>query len=350
LPDEQHALSKASEIRLFSKCRNELLRLPAFLEHYRRLGVDRFYFADNESSDGTTRYLTSQPDAHVFATTGRFREARGGTEWLNALMARFGVGHWCVNVDVDELLVYPGSESATLPKLTAFLESSGHQALSCMLLDMYPGGSLEDVSYRQGEDLISSAPYFDPGPYERIPIMECPGVLIRGGVRERVFYPEFRDRSFADRIYQSAYHRIVLNTPVLGDLEWIKRRRPGAPPALTKVPLVRWDYESQYLDCNHTISPMSVAPESGVLLHFKFLQDFHARAVEGAARGEYYGGATEYRRYAAKLHEEPRMTLKYERSVQLTDPVQLTELGLMRDTQAWTRARSVQERAGESTR
>ena len=31
------------EIRAFSTCRNECLRLPAFLRHYRGLGVDRFF-------------------------------------------------------------------------------------------------------------------------------------------------------------------------------------------------------------------------------------------------------------------------------------------------------------------
>jgi len=39
-------------LRLFSKCRNERLRLPAFLDHYRRLGVETFFLVDNDSSDG----------------------------------------------------------------------------------------------------------------------------------------------------------------------------------------------------------------------------------------------------------------------------------------------------------
>lgn len=50
------------EILLFSKCRNESLRLPAFLRHYRNLGVNRFFIVDNESTDGSTEYLVTQPD------------------------------------------------------------------------------------------------------------------------------------------------------------------------------------------------------------------------------------------------------------------------------------------------
>ena len=43
-------------------CRNERLRLPAFLNHYRSLGVDEFLVIDNDSSDGSTEYLAAQAD------------------------------------------------------------------------------------------------------------------------------------------------------------------------------------------------------------------------------------------------------------------------------------------------
>src|SRR5450432_4038045 len=130
----------SKEIRLFSKCRNESLRLPAFLRFYRKLGVQRFFFADNASTDGTAQLLAKEPDVHVFRTDGSFRAASGGTDWLNALLAQFGVGHWCVTVDVDELLYYPGSENVGLRALTDYLDAHEYQAMGCLLLDMYPGG------------------------------------------------------------------------------------------------------------------------------------------------------------------------------------------------------------------
>jgi hypothetical protein len=43
------AAASRDEIRLFARCRNEILRLPAFFQHYRAMGVDRFYIVDNES-------------------------------------------------------------------------------------------------------------------------------------------------------------------------------------------------------------------------------------------------------------------------------------------------------------
>jgi hypothetical protein len=91
---------------------------------------------------------------------------------------------------------------------------------------------------------------------------------------------------------------------------------------------------------NHFVSPKTVAAESGVLLHFKLLRDFDARAVEEARRGEYYDGAIEFRRYAEKLREDPKLTFRYAGSLRLEDSFQLVRLGFMRDTDSWEQTRT----------
>src|SRR3954469_25209951 len=144
---EPPATDGKPDIRLFAKLRNESLRLPAFLRHYRQLGVRRFFFADNGSTDGSAELLRAQPDVRVFSTSGSFREARGGTDWLNALLDKFGAGHWCVTVDIDELLYYPGSERAGLPELTRHLDEGGAQAMYALLLDLYPRTPLRQAHY-----------------------------------------------------------------------------------------------------------------------------------------------------------------------------------------------------------
>src|SRR5262245_7965759 len=144
------------EIRLFSKCRNEMLRLSAFLAHYRKLGVARFFMVDNASDDGTAEFLRAQPDVHVFHAAGSFRAARGGTDWLNAVLQEFGVGHWCVTVDVDELFRYPGSETVGLHQLVRYLDDQDYEAMHCLLLDMYPELPLRDANI--GSDLVEAAP------------------------------------------------------------------------------------------------------------------------------------------------------------------------------------------------
>jgi hypothetical protein len=327
------------EIRLFSKCRNEKLRLPAFLKHYRKLGVQRFFIIDNASDDGSAEFLKAQPDVHVFNTDGSFRAARGGTDWLNAVLQEFGVGHWCVTVDVVELLHYPGSESVGLRGLVHYLDDQGYQALHCLLLDMYPGQSLREAT-EIGDDLVAVAPWFDPGPYRRFPCEDCPHVLIYGGVRERVFYPEARADDLMRKLHVKLYHRLLFNLPVARDSQRLRAHRPHFPPCLTKVPLVRWDADTRYVNVNHFVSPRKLAPEAGVLLHFKLLADFHQRADQEVARKEYYDGAVEFRRYSAKLRADREITFRNADSVRLESDAQLVALGLMRDSDAWSRARA----------
>jgi hypothetical protein len=305
-------------ITAFAKCRNERLRLPAFLRHYRELGVTGFVIVDNASIDGSAEYLRGQHDVNVVSTRAPLRQSRGGAAWLNGVLAEFGTDSWCVTVDIDELLVYPGSERARLPEFTRYLDEQGCAAVMCLLLDMYPRGPLARCTYAAGDDLIGAAPYFDAAPYRETRAKWCPGVLVRGGMRERVFFPEFRGRA-------ASLLRLV----------W----RPK-PPCLTKVPLVRWDKASRYLYANHWVSSKRVAAETGALLHVKFLQDFHQRAVAEAARGEYFRNAVEYRRYAARLDRDPDMSLAFDGSVRFENSGQLARLGLITDTTSWRQRRT----------
>ena len=159
-------------------------------------------------------------------------------------------------------------------------------------------------------------------------------------MRERVFYPEFRARGLGAKISDAMLYRVALRTPLLRDNPWLQARRRPSSPCLTKVPLVRWDRDSKYLHCTHWVSRKNVALETGLLLHFKFLHDFHARAIEEAARGEHYDGATEYRRYAQRLGENPDLALTYEGSTRFAGTTQLAGLGLMQDTEGWAGART----------
>jgi hypothetical protein len=69
------------------------------------------------------------------------------------------------------------------------------------------------------------------------------------------------------------------------------------------------------------------------------LQDFHERAIQEAARGEYHDHAIEYRRYVDTLSTNPDLALVDERSEEFEGTAQLVRLGLMRDTDAWAQAR-----------
>ncbi|TFL17578.1 glycosyltransferase family 2 protein [Jannaschia formosa] len=267
---------RGGDLLAFTTLRNERLRLPYFLDYYRRLGIDHFLMVDNDSVDGTRDYLAAQPDVSLWTTEASYRASAYGVDWLNGLARSHGARHWCLTVDVDEFLVYPFCDSRPLRALTDWLDASQIRSFGAMLLDMYPKGPLAAQPYSEGQDPFEIAAWFDAGNYvmERNPGLG--NLWIQGGVRARAF--------FADA--------------------------PRKAPALNKTPLVRWAPGYAYVSSTHALLPRGLnrtfeeaggEKASGVLLHAKFLDTFGARAEEEAARGEHYRAADEYRAYAEGL-------------------------------------------------
>jgi hypothetical protein len=142
------------------------------------------------------------------------------------------------------------------------------------------------------------------------------------------------------KIYDALCYHLALRMPRLRDMSWMRASRHRQPPCLTKVPLIRWNENSKYLNNIHWVSPQILAPETGVLLHFKFLHDFHDRACREVERGEHYDVASEYQKYAEKLRQNPELALSYDGSMRFDGTTQLVRLGLMRNTETWTDARA----------
>lgn len=178
----------------FLTIRNERQRLSYFLDYYRRLGVDHFFFVDNGSSDGSAEYLAGEDDVSLWRTEASYRRSRFGTDWLNWLKFRYGHGHWTLTLDPDEFLVYPFCDTRPLPALCDWLDQSGIRSFGTMLLDMYPEKSLIGARYRDGQDPFELAEWFDPGNYMISRNPKYGNLWIQGGPRARVFSPIRRKR------------------------------------------------------------------------------------------------------------------------------------------------------------
>jgi hypothetical protein len=209
------------DILLFSTQRNERVRLPYFLEYYRKMGVNHFLIVDNDSNDGSREYLASQPDVSVWHTRASYKRSRFGVDWLNWLTRKYGCDHWCLTVDPDEFLVYPFCDTRPLRALTDWLDASSIKSFSAMLLDMYPKGRLDDQPYREGQNPLEIANWFDSGNYSIKRNRRFGNLWIQGGPRRRMF--------FADK--------------------------PELAPALNKVPLVKWHRRYAYVSSTHMLLP-----------------------------------------------------------------------------------------------
>lgn len=327
------------DIVVVTTVRNEYARLQHFLDYYRRLGVARFLFVDNDSTDGTTELLRSQLDCHVFHTRDSYRDSRFGIDWQNTLLDAYGTERWCLTVDADELLVYPHCEHVDLRELCRFLDGEGHEALYTFLLDMYPGGPLADAVCEPGRPFLDTCRFFDrdyafverlrmPGAPPRFPARE-----VIGGPRLRLFYPEQRGVGVWPRLWPQVVARVgrMLARCGLVDL----RDVPQPAPLLFKIPLVKWRAGCAYHASTHKLEPVKLSALTGVLLHFKFFADFNEKARTEAARGEHYAGGSEYTRYLRC--SEATNGLRYARSAEYRGSADLLAHGLMQTTPAFDR-------------
>lgn len=230
------------DILIFSTLRNERPRLKFFLDYYRGMGVNHFFFVDNDSTDGSREYLADQPDASVWTTKASYKRSKFGVDWLNGLKMRYAHGHWVLVVDVDEILIYPFCDTRNLRALTDWLDASNVKSFGTMLLDMYPKGKIQHARLVDGKDPLKAAPYFDASNYFIERNKKYGNLWIQGGPRMRAFF----------------------------------RKKPQFSPALNKTPLVKWSKSYVYVSSTHTLLPRGLnlvydewggQKPCGILLH-----------------------------------------------------------------------------------
>ncbi|MEL7183682.1 MAG: glycosyltransferase family 2 protein [Pseudomonadota bacterium] len=289
-------------ILAFATVRNEMLRLPYWLDHHRRLGVDHFLIVDNASDDGSAAWLADQGDVSLWTTPDSYKRSRFGVDWLTVLMMRHGHGHWCLTVDADELFVYAHHDKRPLPALTDWLDATGRVSMGALMLDLYPKGPLGQTRYGPGDDPVAALPYFDAGNYVITRQPKLQNLWIQGGVRARVFFGS----------------------------------NPRRAPTMSKVPLVKWDRRFAYVTSTHSALPRRLnhiyaedgqeAP-TGILLHTKFLPNILDKSAEEKQRRQHFENSALYQTYYDELMEDP--ILWCPTSTRLHNWQQLEGLGLM---------------------
>ena len=282
------------EVWMIVVCRNEALRLPFMLNYHFALGVSRVLLVDNDSTDGTRELAAADPRIHVWTSKERYK---GPLYWQEPLLRRFAAGRWCLVLDADELFVYPQMDRMKLPGLAARLEQEGAAALHCLFLEMYAREPIGQVRYQAGDDLRTAAPWFDAEGYVRKryhPVFDgpAPEFIYMGGTRGRVFSEEF---------------------------------------GCSKYPFFKYSPNLFLRRGLHTIEGAPISAAQGAVLHFKYLQDFKAKAVREAERGVYWNASAEYKAYAERFRKEGDFSLWHPGAQRFAGWRQLVALGLMRD-------------------
>ncbi|QFT28925.1 hypothetical protein FIV00_00350 [Labrenzia sp. THAF82] len=325
---------------------NEALRFPFFLKHYRELGIRHFVVVDNMSNDGTSDFLAAQSDVSVIRTEKPYSEYK--SVWRQLLCERYLLGRWTLFPDVDELLVYPGWPGRKIDDLVSSLDNRQFQALFCPMVDMYPKGPLKQFSYKAGDSFLDGCSYFDPKGYRYNPLKgshgkryKTPARHIFGGTRERLFHQNAKRRkTWLDKGLLSLIFSIRTRAPE-SDLgrrcdqflfKLVKSAVPDTAAVQSKVPLLKWDHGYMFSGGVHGIDKkISIAPEWGVLLHFKYLDDFQSKVTEALERKQHTDNAGHYRDYKTQLNRLMNEGLFISGSKKFTGVDSLIECGLMRD-------------------
>jgi hypothetical protein len=278
----------SADLPLILVTRNHAALLPAFLRHYRSLGVTRFIVLDDRSSDGTRDILAGCDDVDLWSSDVRYATARHGLAWVERLVRTYGRRRWYVHVDSDEFLVYDGMNRHRLPALCGWLTLRGERRLLAPLVDCYPAGPLSTAALAPDRWPWEVATHFDAAGYE-----------IATHVRTTAFFGGPRARVF------------------------------GVRPQLAKFPLQYWDRRTCLPRTPHTPYPYvrNFGTIAGAVLHFKFFDDFPERVRAAVADQQYWQGATEYRAYDAFLRRVPDPIFVADVSRAYTGVGDLVELG-----------------------
>jgi len=292
------------EVVCFSTVRNEALRIQSFLNHHRSIGIDRFIIVNNASDDETADILSAQSDVSLFFTDEEFSKSEYGLNWLHPLLDKYRHDSWALTLDADELFVYPHYERSNIGKLCHYLSAKNCAAMLTIMLDMYSNKPIKNTVHHPSTSLIDTCPYLDAGPYEIQRHTDVfPFIEFKGGARRRYFWTP--------------------NTDVF-------------PPCITKVPLVKWGSCCRYWK-NHYMhpSPGDLSGIPGAVLHFKYLDDFHAKAIIESIREQHFANAKEYKQYKKMMDQDPEASLYYHKSIRFESSRTLLDHNIIKSELDW---------------
>lgn len=247
--------------------KNDIDKIKLFMIHYRKLGIRKFVFLDNMSTDGTYEYLLNQNDATIFRCNHPFTADRK-IAWMNRMIAEEGIGQWYLMVDSDEFVTYIGAEKRGLEDVIKKCKEKGYKRLGSVMLDMYPNKKLFELS--KEENVIESYCYLDKDTY--IKTKASNGIKIVGGPRNRVF---------------------------------------GTRMKLSKYCLFYFE-EDDIIPSAHFLIPFEKGfgvPVAAAILHYKFVnENDYQKVIEAVKTGMHSDNSAEYKTYLEGIDPDKGVT------------------------------------------
>jgi hypothetical protein len=277
-----------NSIVLICVIRDELLLLPAFIEHYRTLGVSHFIFIDNGSHDDSLLFLQKQQEGvqiQIWQTLDSYAENDYGMIWVNKVLSSQCKEMWCVVVDADEFVVLNGQ---LLPELKQQLERNFHSVAQFVLIDFYPreftNYSVDNSKYKN--PFLSSSFYdrIRSRQYHYFDLAPDNSFVIKGGVRQRIYQGLPANNQSVCLNKKSFFRYDFYNTHRLSaGMHWL------FPHDFENWNYDNWDVSNQFVSYQERIH---------VIAHFKFARpDIYEYFLTRIERNQDWNNSEEFKSY-----------------------------------------------------
>jgi hypothetical protein len=317
---------------LFAVMRNEMYFLPAFLAHYRGLGVQQFIIVDDASDDGTTQYLAAQPDCCAGISVHRYGarvsitgprhgglSGRAGPLLKRIVPDHYLSGQYVLCADADEFLLLPDA-LPRLPDVVACLERHRWKSVAASLVDFYPA-ALSDLAHAAPPADVAQL-FRDYGYFDATAFM----ALEPGRQPQRVG-PTASERLFRASGIRQVPKALEFLPPAL------TRLLPLPPPkaAWFKTPIVKFDGET-WLDGAHEANVPPPAAFMLAMAHFKFNGATYHKIQSALQLRSHARGSQKYAHYEDMLQVMQQRGLGFlgPPSRAYASPEQLLAAGLMK--------------------
>ena len=278
----------SNSIILICVVRDEELLLPAFLNHYEKLGISHFIFIDNGSEDNTLLHLSSNKTSsiQIWQTEESYADNDYGVAWVNQLLTSQCKEKWCVVVDADEFIVL--NKQQLLTDLKTQLESKNQNIAQFVLVDFYAKENTSGkLQYEQNLDPFIASNYYDT--FQNVDyyfqgIAPDRSTILKGGMRQRVFSqkPAHNDSVCLNK--KSFFKYTFYNSHLLSaGMHWL------FPADFEDWNYNNWNTANKHLSYSSTIH---------IIAHFKFIKpnlyDYIQLRID---RNQDWNNSEEYKTY-----------------------------------------------------
>jgi hypothetical protein len=221
--DQKSIPNDTKEVRLFMVGIDSAHLIPHVLKHHFDIGVDRVFYIDNNSKDNSISLLEAYDNVHIWSQKKKFDQenSKSGAVWVEELLSEYGVGNWCLLLDLDELFVFPGYENRSIKDFVKEQQDSGFEYVGARHIDMYSNRKVKDTMIKGS--LLESCPYYDRSEYGcRDRVLEyksyyqkTPLVLYKPSMVIATGYHSVSVQAFSLKIFISnIIRRILLRKPI----------------------------------------------------------------------------------------------------------------------------------------